>query len=183
MTRILLDAEGRLHNHTELVYRPGERQLAAQVFETLGCRVEDPGGPYLVALVDPRGDDFYDNCLYASEMVEEQIALEETLRRDLEAAGELADGFRKYVARFEREPQRTTHFGIRMPPEQLEAAIARLESPPPELRARLALSAVFRPGDPGCLDENLIQVFLRTDVVAAGLTCLGQHIELQAKLS
>jgi hypothetical protein len=37
-------AMSRRLNHVELVYAPGERQLAARTFELLGCRVEDKGG-------------------------------------------------------------------------------------------------------------------------------------------
>lgn len=184
MERALLDADGRLLNHTELVYAPGERRLTAQVFETIGCRVVDPGGPYLVILVDPRSQSFYDNVLYASEMTGEQLELERSMRGQLAGSSELADTYRKYRARFEREPQRTTHFGIRLgSPAELEDVEKTLDSSAGELAGRLRLARVFRPGDPGSLDPQLVQAFLWTDVCAAGLTCLGQHIELQVRLS
>ena len=183
MERVLLDADGRLLNHTELVYAPGERRLSARVFEALGCRVVDPGGPYLVILIDPRSESFIDNVLYASEMTGEQWELEEALRRQLGGGSELGDRYRKYLARFEREPQRTTHFGIRLgAPGQLEAVEKRLGSLDRELGGRLRLASIFRPGEPGSLDDRLVQAFLWTDVCAAGLACLGQHIELQVQL-
>ena len=85
----------------------------------------------------------------------------------------------------EQIAQRTTHFGIRLASvEALEQLLARIRSlPDPELEGRLELAAVFRPGDPGALSDTLIQAFVRTDVCAAGLIRLGQHIELQANLA
>ena len=38
---------------------------------------------------------------------------------------------------------------------------------------------MFAPGDPGSLTDTMIQAFVHTDVVAAGLLLLGQHFELQ----
>jgi hypothetical protein len=183
MERALVGADGRLLNHAELVYAPGERQLAARVFEALGCRAVDPGGPYLVILVDPRSRSFYDNVLYASEMTPEQFELERSLRAQLSGSSELAEKARSYRARFEREPQRTTHFGIRLGgPSELAEVEKNLAAAPPELAGRLRLARVFRPGDPGSLDPQLVQAVLWTDVCAAGLACLGQHIELQVRL-
>ena len=39
----------------------------------------------------------------------------------------------------------------------------------------------IRPGDKAALTQNLIQAFIYTDIVASGLFCLGQVIELQAQ--
>ena len=36
-------------NHVEMVYRPGERELAGRVFEVLGLRVFDRGGTWFRA--------------------------------------------------------------------------------------------------------------------------------------
>ncbi len=173
--------EARLHNHTELVYRPGERALACRVFEALGCRVVETGGPYLLVLVEPAEKGPYDNVLYASEVTPEQWALEQALSVELAKSGALGDSFRAHRARLQREPQSSTHFGIRFPsPAALDATLEQLEKASTELGGRLSLSGVFRPGDPGNLDPTLIQAFVRTDVVAAGLVTLGQHFELQA---
>ncbi len=175
--------DGRLHNHTELVYRPGERALAARIFETLGCRVVETGGPYLLVLVEPSEQGPYDNVLYASEVTPEQWAFEQALARELAGSGAISEAFRAHRERLRREPQSSTHFGIRLPdPAALDAAIERIEKSSAELGGRLSLSAVFRPGDPGSLDPTLVQAFVRTDVVAAGLVTLGQHFELQAHL-
>jgi len=47
------------------------------------------------------------------------------------------------------------------------------------LAGRVAVAGVFRPGDPSAVTDTMIQAFVWTDVVAAGLLTLGQHIELQ----
>ncbi len=178
-----LDPSGRLFSHAELVYAPGERDLAKRFFEALGCRLVDSGGPYLVVLFDPSGQSFYDNCLYVSEIVEEQLELEAILRRDLDANGELGDRHQKFVARFEREPQRTTHLGLRLSSAaELDEVLARVEELGGELPGRVSVARVIRPGDAGSLDPKLIQAFVRTDLCAAGLLCLGQHFELQVQL-
>ena len=170
-------------NHTELVYRPGERALATQVFETLGCRVVDPDGPYLVILVDPKSDDFIDNVLYASEVTPQQWAFEQALQKSMEQDEELARTCGGYHEHTVSDPQSTTHFGLRLPSiEQFDATLERIENLKGDLAGRLNISGVFRHDDPGALDIRVSQAFIRTDVVAAGLVSLGQHIELQVRL-
>ena len=44
------------------------------------------------------------------------------------------------------------------------------------------MSGVFRPGDPGAYTDTMVQAFVRTDVVAAGLLAFGQHVELQYQI-
>ena len=130
-------------NHTELVYRPGERALATQVFETLGCRVVDPDGPYLVILVDPKSEDFIDNVLYASEVTPEQWAFEQALQKSLMRDEELAracGGFRDHAV---STPQSTTHFGLRLPSiEQFDETLERIENLKGDLAGRLNISGV-----------------------------------------
>ena len=134
-------------------------------------------------LLDPEGKSFYDNCLYVSEAVEEQRELEAILRLGLEAGSELGDRHQKFVARFEREPQRTTHLGIRLASlDELEAVLTRLEELGAELPGRVRVASVIRPGDASSLDPKLVQAFVRTNLCAAGLLCLGQHFELQVHL-
>jgi hypothetical protein len=48
------------------------------------------------------------------------------------------------------------------------------------MKDRVKLRAI-RPGDPEALTSNLIQAFVYTDIIATGLFCLGQVIELQAQ--
>jgi len=95
----------------------------------------------------------------------------------------VADAARAYLDRLRGEPQRSTHFGIRVPDrDRFDAVIDGLRDAAahdPDLAGRVRLSAVFAPGDPGSLTDAMIQAFVHTDVVAAGLLVLGQHFELQ----
>ena len=43
-----LNYKGRLLNHVEMVYRPGERHLVTKLFTALGCTVIDTGATHLV---------------------------------------------------------------------------------------------------------------------------------------
>ena len=71
MTR-LIDGQGRLLNHVELLYRPGERQLTGQVFEILGCGVVESGGPYLVRPIVAGSEDTTNNVIYPSAVTPDQ---------------------------------------------------------------------------------------------------------------
>ena len=173
---------GRQLNHVELVYRPGERGLAARVLELLGCAVVDRGGTFLTAFVDPMVNDFMNNCFYASEATSEQLGLEAALGRALRG-GRLGVEARCYLDRLQREPQRSFHFGVRYPElDDLEAGVARIAAAganDPELAGRISVSDVFRPGDSGSYTDSMVQAFVHTDVVASGLLAFGQHVELQ----
>jgi hypothetical protein len=178
---------GRAINHVELVYRPGERELAAKVFELLGCRPHDTGRTYLTSFVEPAEGDFANNAVYASEVTPEQWQLECALTDALAEDGPVATAARSYLERFREEPQRSTHFGIRIPDrERFDAVIAGLREASdhdPDLAGRVEVSGVFAPGDPGSLTDTMIQAFVHTDVVAAGLLAFGQHFELQYQFS
>jgi hypothetical protein len=178
-------------NHVEMVYRPGERMLAARVFELLGLRVVDPGGRWLFALGDPALADFSNNACYASEVTLEQWALELALEAAIGSGGgaraaggerDVGSTARAYLDRMRVEPQRTFHVGIRIfGREDFDATLDRIRaaSTDPDLAGRVALIGVFLPDEPGALAPNMIQAFVRTDVVAAGLLAFGQHVELQ----
>jgi hypothetical protein len=170
-------------NHVELVYRPGERALAGRVLELMGCRPHDTGGTFLTSFVEPAEGDFCNNAVYASEVTPEQWALEQALEAALAGEGAVADAAHAYLDRLRAEPQRSFHFGIRIPTrEQLDATIAdirRAADNDPELAGRVRVSAVFAPGDEGSYTDAMVQAFVHTDVVAAGLLTLGQHVELQ----
>src|SRR3982751_4251591 len=96
MGRSLLEPTVRLLNHTEMVYAPGDRSLARDLFRAVGCRVLDPqeesgpddlgaaAGPYLIVFVEPDSSDLIDNVLYASEVPPSQWALETELRARLD---------------------------------------------------------------------------------------------------
>jgi hypothetical protein len=177
-------AMSRQLNHVELVYRPGERHLAARVFELLGCAVADRGGTFLTAFIDPAAHDFMNNCFYASEVTSEQRALEQALDQAMRGGAIQAEA-RCYLDRLEREPQRSFHFGVRYPAlSDLEATVERIstaEVHDSELAGRISVSGVFRPGDVGSYTDAMVQAFVRTDVIASGLLAFGQHIELQCQ--
>jgi hypothetical protein len=172
----------RALNHVELVYAPGERALARAVFELLGCDVRDSGGPFLSARIAPGQDSLVNNVMYASEVVPEQWALEEALRAAIDD-GVLTGPANDYATTLRAHPQRSCHFGIRYPTtDDLDATLDRIECVAhhaPGLTGRVAVSGVFRPGDPGSYTDTMTQAFVRTDVIASGLLAFGQHIELQ----
>ena len=174
---------GHRLNHVEMVYRPGERALAGKVFELLGMRVLDRGGTWMTALVDPEVADFSNNACYASEVTPEQWELEQTLA-DAIAGDDTSVGraARAYLGRLRTEPQRSFHFGIRfLARDDFDATLERVRAvdADPELAGRVALLRVFHPDEPGAAAPNMIQAFVRTDVVAAGVLAFGQHVELQ----
>ena len=179
------DAARRL-NHVEMVYRPGERELATRVFELLGLRVSDNGGPWMFARIDPAIGDVANNACYASEMTPEQWALEQELARVLAADGDDSPGVGTaalgYLERLRGEPQRSFHFGIRLfDRDDFDATLDRIRAAErePDLAGRVELINVYHPDEPGAYAKGMIQAFVRTDVVAAGLLAFGQHVELQ----
>jgi hypothetical protein len=170
-------------NHVEMVYRPGERELAGRVFEVLGLRVLDRGGTWFTALVDPEVADFSNNACYASEVTPEQWALEQSLADAIaDSNDEVGSTARGYLERLRTEPQRSFHFGIRFHErDDFDAALERVRAvdDDPELKGRVSLVRVFHPDEPSAAAPNMIQAFVQTDVVAAGVLAFGQHIELQ----
>jgi hypothetical protein len=175
-------------NHVEMVYRTGERALAARVFGLLGLRVVDHGGTWVSALVDPAIADLINNACYASEVTPEQAALEEALTEAINGVGgqpnprDVGSAARAYLARLRSEPQRSFHFGIRFfERDDFDATLERVRAAAtdPALGGRVTVAGVFRPDDPGTYAPNMIQAFVHTDVVAAGILAFGQHIELQ----
>lgn len=178
-------ADPRRHlNHVEMVYRPGERRLAGRVFELLGLRVVDRGGTWFSALVDPTVADFSNNACYASEVTPEQWELEQSLAAAISSddGGDVGLAARGYLARLRSEPQRSFHFGIRFHArDEFAAALdrVRLADDDTELGGRVSLVRVFHPDEPDAAAPNMIQAFVHTDVVAAGVLAFGQHVELQ----
>jgi len=174
----LVALERRL-THVELVYRPGERDLAKRVFELLGCRPVDRGGVFFTSFVDPEGEDYGTNVLYASEVTPAQWAFEQALA----GAAEVADPMADYLAHLRQHPPQSFHFGFAVPTtaeldERVEVIRGAGEQDP-ELAGGIAVVGVYRPDDPGAYTDTMIQAFVWTDVVAAGLLTLGQHLEMQ----
>jgi len=174
---------GHRLNHVEMVYRPGERALAGRLYELLGMRVLDRGVTVMTALVDPDVADFSNNACYASEVTPEQWELEQVLAGAIagDDAG-VGHAARASLDRLHTEPQRSFHFGIRFHSrDDFDATLERVRATDddPELAGRVGLMRVFHPDEPGAAAPNMIQAFVRTDVVAAGLLAFGQHVELQ----
>ncbi len=164
-------------NHAELVYRPGERELAADLFRLLGCTVVDTGGVYLSAAIDGEARQA-SNVFYASEVPAAQGSLEEAL-----SSPEFREHLADYAAYTSRHPQRSFHIGLRLPDratfDHRIDAVRQAEGAHPTLSGRVRLAGVFYPTDADAVATNMIQAFVWTDVVASGLLAIGQHIELQ----
>jgi hypothetical protein len=173
----------RLINHVEFVYRPGERKLAAAVFELLGFHVMDDGkSEFMAACADPQAPDIIDNVCYASQVTPAQWEFEAELTRAFAAPDALGRAHRGYHDLLTREPQRAMHWGMHTSTlEDLEATVERVrkvELTRPELKGRISVSGTFYPGEPGSLADNIVQSFFYTDVIASGLLTVGQHIEI-----
>jgi hypothetical protein len=167
--------------HVELLYRPGERHLAARVFALLGCTPVDRGGKWFTAFIEPSGvGDYAQNVLYASQMSAAQWKLEKAFLTKVGTERE------SYVALMREQPQLSTHFGLRVPDEaalqEVVERVRRAALEDGELAGRIALDHIYRPDDPDAVAPGMIQAFVWTDVVAAGLLSCGQHFEVQVHL-
>ena len=175
---LLTDYPGRLLNHIEILYQRGERELAKQFFEFLGCTIVDTatdsgtGSSILYVYPEPTCQDRMNNVCYLSEIREPQWELEQLLAARLKDDAELREAIATYDDKARHHPHGITHFGLRYPSfDALEVVIDNLENKlPAEMVARVSV-AVVRPGDPRSM----------TDVVCAGLFPFGQLIELQAQ--
>ncbi|HQV57944.1 MAG TPA: hypothetical protein PKV27_08020 [Ilumatobacteraceae bacterium] len=169
-------------NHVETLHRPGERQLAIQLFRLLGFEPVDSGRHWFTSFVDPCAErDWSNNAIYCSEVGTEQWALEQRLV----AVG--GDALEAYAEMLRTRPQYSTHFGIRVGSEaELDELVERVRhagESDAQLAGRVQVRGVYRHDEPDAIAPNMTQVFIWTDVVAAGLLTLGQHIELQWQLS
>jgi hypothetical protein len=180
---------GAVLSHVETHYRPGERQMAIDLFQALGCATVDTGmtsgagSTYISVHTDP-GERGEDNVIYLCEMPAEQARLDEALRRRIETDAELRalrDGFRELAA---ARPFDLSHVAVRYPSfESLERVLEGLEARlTPELKPRVTLK-VFRPGEFAELESvgiESLQAFVYTDVAASGVSAFGQIFELGA---
>ena len=179
----LIDQKGRLLNHIEMVHRPGERHLVIKLFRALGCDVQDIDNFHLPIPMGGPDRFMLNNVVYASEVTKEQWQFEEQLQKAIAGESALSQAYANYDQKFRRNPQYTFHFGIRYPSfGHLEETIAHLQNElDPELKGRVEIEGIYRPGEPGSMADIVMQAFIRTDILAAGLITLGQHIELQAQ--
>jgi hypothetical protein len=172
-------------NHVEMVHAPGDRALALELLALLGGRlsVNPTGSPLALDIGNQIAVGFpHDNALYVSEVTPQQWAFESALNSCLEAQPQLAELRSNYVADVRNTPQTSFHFGIRYATrDQLEERIEaiRQASETERLRGKLELTGVY---PPGTYTNTMLQAFLYTNVIAAGLLSLGQHIELQWRM-
>ena len=170
-------------NHVELLHRPGELDLALELFEVLGCRAEPYDRVTSWIHVSPDDDDRLNNVLYVSEIRPEQRDLEVALAQAIDDDHALAAARTAYLHKMRTRPHGIPHFGLRYPSfDAVDAVLARLAHDlPPALAGRVTVGEVIRPGHPQSMTDELIQAFVDTDVVASGLFTFRQMIELQGQ--
>ena len=173
-------------SHVEAVYRPGDRQLAIDLFEALGCRTYDtgaksPAGSTYISVHPDPDDRGQDNVIYLSEMPAEQAAMEEILRQRIETDEALRASRDLYRRMANERPYGLSHIAVRYPSfESIERVLDGLEDRlGPELRSRVLLK-VFRPGESEELGWDSIQAFLYTDLAVCGISPFGQVFEFSA---
>jgi hypothetical protein len=180
--------DGKGLNHVELLYQRGERQLAMEFTRMLGCtpietpQVNETGSTYICVHPDDEDRDGMNNVLYLSEIRAPQHDLEQGLKKSFAANTDLAALVEAYRHKARTLPYGIPHFGLRFPGfESIEPVLDRLETcSDPAMKDRFRVMAI-RPTNAAALSSELIQAFIYTDIVATGLFCLGQVIELQAQ--
>lgn len=179
---------GRLLNHVETLYRPGERQLAIELAEALGCVISDTGfkgdgqDTFLAVHPNPDDRDPQNNAFYMSEMRSEQLALEESLKLFCEQDAACAQKLENYREVARTKPFGVPHFCLRYCSAlEVEQVADRINlALIPQLKERLHLR-LFRPGDADAAVGNLVQGFLYQDIIVSGSLLMGQLIELQTQ--
>jgi hypothetical protein len=182
----MADYKGNLLNHLEAVYRPGERALAIELVEALGCAVTDTGfrmhgeDTFLAANVNPDDANGRNNVFYLSQATAQQLAVEDGLRAAAKADAELGRRLDTYRAMLRGQPFNVAHFGLKYASSDAVREVARrFAKASPALQGRVHLK-VFEPGEEGSVAKN-VQGFLHQDVIVSGSFLYGQLIELQAQ--
>jgi hypothetical protein len=182
------DYSGNLFSHVAAVYRPGERDVAVEFVEALGCVAADTqakaasGSPFISVHPNPDDCDPINNVFYLSEMLPEQIALEQAVKMGGENNPMLRDARSAYIEAALASPASIPHFALNFPSmAAIEPVIDRLAH---GLRAAIAERVkmkVLRPGDTGAIGTACITAFLYTDIIVSGAGGFGQLIELQGR--
>jgi hypothetical protein len=181
------DYSGNLFSHVAAVYRPGERDIAVEFVEALGCIATDmaanadSGSPYIS--VHPNRDDRdpLNNVFYLSQMMPQQMALEHALNAQLASEPALRDAHAAYGEAALASPASMPHFALNFPSmAAIEPVLDRLNGLRPELAERVRMR-VFRPGAPDAMGSDCIIAFVYTDIIVSGLGTFGQLIELQGR--
>ena len=179
---------GTLLNHVETLYRPGERALAVELAEALGCAISDTGfmgdGPesFLAAHPNPADRDMNNNAFYMSPMRPEQQAIEAGLAGLAAQDATLAAQLAAYRQAARSKPFGVPHFCLRYGSASEVQAVADLVTRQfgERLGDRLHVR-VFMPGDADAAGGPSAQGFIHQDVIVSGSFLYGQIIELQEK--
>ena len=167
-----MEVDRRL-THVELLHAPGERALAARVFELLGCTVSDSGGHWFTAFIDTNLRDYANNSFYASEASAEQLAIEAAM----------ADSVEGWIDMVRAGPQNSPHFGVRVGTVEEHRSIIdnirNASANDAELRGRIEVLGEFPHDASDAIATNMDQAFIWTNVIASGPLRLGQVIEVQ----
>jgi hypothetical protein len=184
----IADYHGGLLNHLEALYRPGDRELAIEFVEALGCTTTDTGfetetGSSYIS-VHPYGADSdpLNNVFYVSEMLPRQVQLEDLIRARIEGDAAIQDALAGYREKAKSFPFGIPHFGLRYPSvEALQPVLERLDKGvSPALKARVTVHPIQVFEAANGIPE-VTQAFVYTDVVVTGSSALGQLIELQVQ--
>lgn len=184
----ITEYQGKLLNHVETLYRPGERELAVELAEALGCAITDTGfkgdgvDTFLAVHPNPEDRNSQNNVFYMSQIRPEQAAVEARLRRLSEEDADFAAQLEAYRNAARTKPFGVPHFALRyMSGRDVDAAAERINaSLKPKLKDRLHLR-IFRPEDADAAGDKIIQGFLYQDVIVSGSFLMGQLIELQTR--
>jgi hypothetical protein len=185
---VMTKYRGGLLNHLEALYRPGDRELAIEFVEALGCTATDTGfatetgATYISVYPHGAEADPLNNVFYVSEMLPSQVALEDMLGAKIDGDEALQAAVAGYREKAKTFPFGIPHFGLRYP--SLEAVLAVVErlqngiSPALKERVTIHPMQVF---DSSGEVPKVTQVFVYNDVVVTGSSTLGQLIELQVQ--
>ncbi len=184
----IAEYRGGLLNHLEALYRPGDRELAIEFVEALGCTTTDTdfatetGATYIS--VTPYGADFdhLNNIFYVSEMLPGQVRLEDLMRAKIDGDAALQEAIAGYREKAKSFPFGIPHFGLRYPSvESLKPVLDRLDKAiSPALKDRVTVHPIQVFEGSGKVPK-VTQAFVYTDVVVTGSSALGQLIELQVQ--
>lgn len=182
------DYTGRFINHVEALYRPGERALAIELAEALGCTISDTGfaegegDTFLAVHPDPVDRDMKNNAFYISEMTREHCLLEDALRKQVDQSANLRAMLDDYRGIARSRPFGIPHFGVRYRSlTEIEGALDAIERRlAPRLGDRIA-TRVYRRGSGPIAEGETVQAFVHQDVIVSGAFLLGQVMELQVQ--
>lgn len=159
--QLVSDYSGNLFSHVAAVYRPGERDLAVEFVEALGCVAADTpakadsGSPFISVHPNPDDRDPINNVFYLSEMMPQQLALEEALKAETGGNPKLREMVEAFGRTAIASPASTPHFALNFPSmEAIEPVLDRLAN---GLRAEIAdrvSMTVLRPGEPGAMGNG-----------------------------